>query len=154
MRKILNVLMLVLATVFCTSCLEGGLEDLPLAGDADIISVRAVSHRWISSDKEPSSGENKEKQASLTQKNTVDKENCSVTIQVSIPDGFPQDQITAVSVSKLVVDLNVSSAARVYPENGSAALGKPADWSKPNQYRIQAANGTEKLWTVTLTMAK
>lgn len=47
MRKILNVLMLVLATVFCTSCLEGGLEDLPLAGDADIISVRAVSHRIV-----------------------------------------------------------------------------------------------------------
>ena len=47
-----------------------------------------------------------------------------------------------------MVAVGLSTAARISPLNGSPTLGVPGDWSKPNTYVVDAANGTRKNWTI------
>jgi len=49
------------------------------------------------------------------------------------------------------VIVNISTAAIVSPIEGAPQFGKPGDWSKPNRYKVKAANGDEQIWTVSLT---
>ncbi|MDY3090391.1 MAG: hypothetical protein SOW66_04670 [Porphyromonas sp.] len=154
MKKIINILALVIVALVATSCLKSNLEPLPNAQDADILSVHGVAFRWIADVKDPASGENKVLQASLTQKSTIDKEQATVTINASIPRGFPADQLAAVEASKLVVTVNLPTACRATPLDGAPALGLSGDWTQPRKYKLTAADGTEKVWTITLTLSK
>lgn len=154
MKKILNILWMLLAAFLFSSCLKSGLEDLPEYGDADILSVSKVEYRYISEEIAPSSGQQLVKNATLSHKAEVDKEAGTVSITVTVPGSFPQGELASLSAKELVLSLNLSSAARITPLNGSAALGVPADWSKTNSYSVMAADGTKKNWEITLTLEK
>lgn len=154
MKKLLNIFLFSLLALISTSCLKGGLDELPNATGADIVSVNSVKHRWIGSNKNPASGELEVLERALTQQSVVNKEQSTLSITVRIPSGFPADQVAAVSTSKLIVALNLSSAAHIEAIEGAPALGIPGDWSKANKYRVRAGDGTEKIWTITLTLAK
>lgn len=154
MKKIFNLLACLVLALVATSCLKSNLEPLPNAQDADILSVHGVSFRWITNVKDPASGENKVQQASLTQKSSIDKAQATVTINASIPNGFPADQLSAVEASKLIVTVNLPTACRATPMEGAPALGVSGDWSQPRKYLLTAADGTTKVWTITLTLNK
>lgn len=154
MKKVLYSLFLLLAVVSLSSCLNSGLEDLPEYSDADILSVSRVEYRYVSDEIAPSSGQQLVKNVSLGQSSNINKENSTLTINVNIPDNFPAAERPNLSASALVVSLNISTAARIAPIEGSAVLGVPADWSKANKYIITAADGTQKEWTITLVLKK
>ncbi|MCS2665428.1 hypothetical protein NXV45_17015 [Phocaeicola vulgatus] len=44
--------------------------------------------------------------------------------------------------------MTVSTAARITPIEGSAALGSPDDWSTERKFSVKAANGNTKIWTI------
>ena len=48
----------------------------------------------------------------------------------------------------IVVMVNLSQGAICEPIDGSTALGVPGDWSKPNKYKVTAADGSVKIWTL------
>lgn len=154
MKKIMNSVLILFAVFLFSSCLNSGLEDLPEYSDALISSVSRVEHRYISDEVSNASGQPIVKFATLTHKSNIDKEAGTVLITVTVPDGFPTAQKSKISTKALVVSLNLSTAARIAPIEGSAALGVPADWSKANKYRVTAADGTKKDWSVSLTFTE
>ena len=144
-----------LLTVVSTSCLKHDLDELEVYSESDIVSVQGVYWRWLGSDKIPGSGEQQVLQKQLNVRNSkINKEGATLDFQYQVPSNFPKDQIDQVSASKLVVILNISPAAVIEPIEGSAVLGVPADWSKPNKYKVTAADGSSKIWTVSVSKAQ
>ena len=152
-RILLNVFTLLTVFLF-SSCLNSNLEDLPAFEEAEISSVNKVEYRYISDEISDASQQPIVKNVTLSHSITKDSDAGTLAISVKVPDNFPKDQLGNLSTSALVVSLNISSAARIAPMSGSATLGTPADWSKPNKYLITAANGNKKEWTITLTLNK
>ena len=155
MRKFLSIIAVMLLAVISTSCLKHDLDELEVYSESDIVSVQGVYWRWIGSDVIPGSGEQQVLQKQLNVRNAdLDKESATLNFQYAIPSNFPADQVSQVSASKLVVIFNISPAAVIEPLEGSAVLGVPADWSKPNKYKVTAADGSSKVWTVTVSKAQ
>lgn len=138
-----------------TSCISNGIDDRELFDGADITGLNGIYYRWIdSSVTNTGSGEPAVKQVTLQRGITIDAENLTVSLRCKAPSNFPASQAGKLSTSNLVVVLNISTASIIRPIDGSAKLGVPADWSKPNKYLVRAANGTEKIWTVTMELLK
>lgn len=154
MKRNIQVLWVLMITLLSTSCLTNNLKDIDTYEGNDISSVSGVYHRYYGTEKIPGSDELQVFQSQLQVINDVaiDKEAGTVDITVTLPTNFPADQKALVKTSNLVVVLNISTAAVIEPLDGSAKLGIPADWSKSNRYRVTAANGASKDWTVTLKL--
>lgn len=144
---VFNLLLMVMMFSF-TSCLTGGMDELPEYEDANITSVSAVRYRYISDEQSPAFGQNVVKEVNMTYKSDIDMMAASVKISVTTPANFPESELANLSKSNLLVAVGLSTAARISPTNGSATLGIPGDWSKPNTYTVTAANGTKKDWTI------
>ena len=151
MKKILNLILIAMSAVFLSSCLEHNLVDLDTYDEGNVTGVYGVYHRYYLGSTIPVNGERQVTQAALTVSNPVQDVNSSTySFDVSLPTNFPESERSSVNVSKLVVILNISTAAIIEPVDGSPTLGAPGDWSKPNRYKVTAADGSEKVWTVTL----
>ena len=57
MKKIFNIITILLLTVFTTSCLDSNLGDLDTYKGKDIIGIAGVYHRYYGSQTIPGSGE-------------------------------------------------------------------------------------------------
>ncbi|MFJ1490434.1 DUF5018-related domain-containing protein [Capnocytophaga canis] len=155
MRKFIYIILAIIA-VSVTSCLKKGLEDLPEFEENDITGINRVEYRFVSEQVSNASGQNVVKFVGLSIKgkpaiNNVDK---SITFEVTVPKAsgvFTDSERAKVSLNNLVVIVNLSTAARISPIEGSPKLGTPGDWSKPNKYIVEAANGNKAEWTIQIT---
>lgn len=154
MKRVIYHLFLAISLFSMTSCLTGGLEDLPVYEDANITSVSAVQYRYISDEKSPASGEYLVKDVNMTYTSEIDVDAGLVQISVSTPDNFPAEELGNLSTENLLIAVSISTAARITPEANSPKLGVPGDWSKPNNYVVEAANGTKKNWTIEIVSLK
>lgn len=136
-RNILSFILVLIAVSF-TSCLEHDMRDLPLYEDADITSVRFVRYRYVDT------GNN----IDLNFTTDIDNDAGTIKIKATARVDFPASELDNLSLNTLVLSVNLSTAARIFPDKGSTAFGLPGDWSKPNTYTVEAANGTTKKWTV------
>lgn len=135
-------------SLFLTSCWE----DLPAYGEAEITKV-GFYHRFAGPDKDAITGEPIMVETELSCQCEINSEDASVYVDVTVPDAngdFTETERNNVSQSKLWGYFNVSTAARVTPINNSPTLGTPGDWTSPHQYEIMAADGSKKIWTVTV----
>lgn len=148
MKKIVCNILFTLMTVLFSSCLTSGLEELDVYDGADITSVSSVRYRYITADKNPASGENEVKEVELIFTSNIDTEAEVVSISIKKPENFPPEELDNLSTSNLLVVVGVSTAARVFPQDGAPKLGTPGDWSKPNKFVVEAADGTKKTWTI------
>ena len=65
---------------------------------------------------------------------------------------FEYADITGVQkVEYRYISNEISTAAKITPLNGSPLLGVPGDWSKTNEYRVLAADGSVKDWKIQIT---
>lgn len=145
-------LSLLVILFFLSSCLDGNLEELDTYTGCEITSIQGVYYRYYSTETIPASGEQAVQQISLTVSNTEsESELGTLNFTVSIPSNFPESERGNVSSSGLVVVVNLSAAALIKPVGDAPTLGVPGDWSKPNQYKVTAANGDEKVWTLSMT---
>lgn len=148
-RYIFSFLAAVVSMVCLSGCLTHGIDDPDDVYDgADITSLQGVYYRY----KVTSDGETVVRQITLARAASIDTEENTMQIQCQAPTNFPEDQLANLKASELVVVLNISTASIIEPLDGSAVLGQPGDWSKPNKYQITAANGKKKVWTVTLEL--
>ncbi len=154
MKTFYKIAIIFVGVLLCTSCLESNLKDLDTYSGNDITSIYGVYYRYYTTEVNAASGEYQVKQTSLTVSNTViDTNSGTCTFDVSLPTNFPSDADPSdVSSTNLVVILNISTAAVIEPIGNAPALGTPGDWSKSNQYKITAANGDKKNWTITLSL--
>ena len=132
-----------------TSCLKGGLEDLPEYEEADIVGIQRVEYRYYSSNVSNIDGEYIVKKVTLGSNATIEDTTVSIDVTVPVAEGdFTEEERAKVSLDNIAVMASISTAARVTPLDGSPKLGVPGDWSKPNKYLVTAANGNEKEWTI------
>lgn len=141
-----------------TSCLTAGLDDLPEFDGADITGVQKVEYRFISDQISPSDGKPIVKFVDFPRTTSIDKEKRVISISVNVPaanpSSFPQNERDKCSTSELAVMISISTAARVYPVGDAPAFGKPGNWSQPNKYMVQAADGSKKEWIVQIVSFK
>ncbi len=145
----------ILSLVTCTSCIDSNLEDLDTYDGAEITSLYGVFYRYTTSTVMNVSGENQVKQATLSVTDrTVDSDAATLTVTCKPSSSFPSDQLANINSTNLIVVVNISTAATIAPLDGAPALGVPGDWSKANKYRVTAADGTTKDWTISVTFTK
>lgn len=150
MKKVINMIAVLLLAVISTSCLESNLDDLDTYKGNDITGVVGVYHRYYGTEVIPGSGEHKVLQVTLSSSNfQANEEAGTCQFDFKLPSNFPEAQKSEFTPSNIAVILSISSASICKPVEGAPTLGAPGDWSKPNKYEITAANGDKKVWTVT-----
>lgn len=147
MKSLKYIIIAVVAALFCSSCLESNMKDLEEYSGAEISSALAYYRYIDNSVTFPLSGAHAVKQVTLNVTSKVEGNNINVT--VAAPAGFNG----TISLSNIVIAVNISTAAVIAPAAGSPALGVPADWTSPHKYIVTAADGTTKEWTITVTLA-
>ena len=151
MKKILLYILSISVMFGLNSCLHYDLEELPSFDEANITSITGVQYRYFSDAISPVNGEKMVKYVTLKFSTTkIDPDNATCSFDVSAPSSFPADRLSDLGMDKLVVIVQLSTAARCAPVGDSPAFGVPGDWTKPNKYTITAADGTTKVWTVTV----
>ena len=150
MKKFLNILAAMMLAVISTSCLESNLEELEVYSGCEV-TQGYVYWRWITDDVHPGSEDNYVKQTEMTYSggggHSLDKVNQKLIIRYH--GGYvATSERPNINASKLVVALQVSTAAFVKPVGDAPALGVPGDWTKEHQYDVIAADGTTKRWTI------
>lgn len=142
------------AIFFLSSCLTHGLEELPTFDEANISNInfdfryKDPADKWID-------GEPVVKVIALTiLDRQIDDNAGTVSCRLKVPDtdnSFTDAIRAQVSLSNIVGKVNLSTAASISPIDNSPALGVPGDFSTPRKYRVTAANGSSKTWTITVT---
>lgn len=148
MKKLINIVLLVLLMSTVSSCLKSGLDELPAYSDAEITNVY-FEYRWWDEAKSQMAVK------TLTIKKQISADDNLVTCQLTVPDAggsFTAAIRQEVSLNKLIGYIDVSTAARVTPLNGAPKLGNPGDFSaKEFKYLVTAADGTKREWTIKIT---
>lgn len=147
------LMLLTVCLPFMAACSKA---ELPAYEEAEITKVGAY-HRFYSGDKDALTGENIVAERELESNYTIDSDNGLASTVLTIPGAsgsFTETERAKVSLSNLVVYINVSTAARVTPMEGSPRFGVPADWTKEHKYTVMAADGTTKIWTVKVSLNK
>lgn len=132
-------------------------EDLPAYEEADITGVQFY-YRWANNtgnDKDPITGEPMVREQRLNASATIDQENGTVNVTISVPAANDNGYFTTavrdgVEQNYLVGQVSLSTAARIAPADGNKVLGVPDDWTKPHNFVVTAADGTKKNWTITV----
>lgn len=125
-------------------------EDLPTYEEAEISAVQFY-YRWAGDAKDPITQEPVVKEVRLNTTSDVDSGSATIHATVTVPEAggdFTEAIRNQVSTSKLWGQVTVSTAARITPVEGSAALGTPDDWSTERKFSVKAANGSTKIWTI------
>lgn len=151
MKKYLFILFAFIGCMTMTSCLESGWEELDTYDGTEITGLVGVYSRYIDTSASiPASGQNKVIQTQLNTANVQnDAEAHTLSFDVTVPDSYTGP---AVDAKALVVVVNLSTAAVVEPIEGAPKFGVPGDWTKPNKYKVTAANGDTQIWTVTASL--
>ena len=147
------LMLLLMCMPLIASCSKA---DLPAYEEAAIPKVGAY-HRFYSGDKDALTGENIVAQKELDRTNDIDSDNGIATAVFTIPAAggkFTEAERAKVSLNNLVVYVNISTAARVTPLDGSPKFGVPADWTQEHKYSVMAADGTKKIWTIKVSLNK
>lgn len=149
MKKIINSLLALISIFIFSSCMNQGLDDLPTYSEAEISNIKFEYRWWDETNK-------KMRVQELTTNRSIDKDNAQIDCKLTVPpvnNTFKSEIREKVTLSNLVASVDISTAARVQPVNGSPTLGIPADYSKKKMsYKVTAADGkTVKVWEITIT---
>lgn len=139
----------ILFSVGLVSCMNGGLEDLPVYQDAEITAFN-FEYRYATS--VGGDGEKMQIQELVTD-TQIDTDRNIVTCLISVPNPnntFTEIEKSKVSLKNIVGYASISTAATIYPIDDAPQLGKRNDFSKKTyKYEVIAADGvTRKVWTL------
>ena len=85
---------------------------------------------------------------------TVDTAHSTINLAVTVPPvkgSFDAVQRAKVSQDHLWCYMDVSTAATVTPVGDAPAPGYFGDFTKPQQYKVTAADGSSQVWTLVIT---
>lgn len=142
-----------LLLLFCLPLLTACWEDLP-AYDGANITKASFYHRFAGPNKDQLTGEPIMVERELTCTSTIDTTAATVDVAVVVPvaqGSFTEEERAKVTQSKLWGYVQLSTAARIFPESGTQPLGSADDWTKEHKFKVQAANGNTKIWTIRIS---
>lgn len=148
MKNLIKFSLILLIIGGTASCLKHNLPDYPTWKDSAVEKVY-VEYRYESS--KEMHGEPIVTSKNMDVEQTIDTVNATVNITVTIPeadDSFTEEERSKVSQDNLWVYLDISTAAIIEPLDDTPELGDPANLNEPLNYRITAANGDERDWTI------
>lgn len=125
-------------------------EDLPAYDGTDITKV-GFYYRFAGPNKDTQTNEPIMVEKELNCNYDIDADAAVVNVDVTVPAAqgtFTEEERAKVTQSKLWGYVTLSTAARIFPENGTNALGTPDDWTKEHKFKVAAADGTSKIWTI------
>lgn len=140
-------LMLLGLTLF-SSCLKKGLPEFE-NWDLNNIDNIYIEHRY-ESDK-ILNGKPVVAYQRLTAQRTVDEASATIDLKIQVPlasGTFTEAVREKVVQNHLWVYMDISTAAKIVPLDGSPNLGDPIDLTKEHQYQVTAANGVAKVWKI------
>ena len=151
--KYIVFLSLIVITVFSTSCLEMGLEEIENAHDAEIINIK-FEHRWAEEIVQAEENANSQPLyqlavvslpvniVSVSENNVIE---CEIIVPAAgSPGNFTTAEREKVTLSSIVGMATISTAATIEPIGDSPVLGKRGDFSKEVKYLVTAADGINK----------
>ncbi|MFA6795160.1 MAG: hypothetical protein WCR50_06690 [Proteiniphilum sp.] len=154
-KNIVSVLSGMALAFALTSCLTSNTEIIEEYADNSINEVAGVWYRYVTT---PSSASTREVLVKVELNGitrTIDKEARIVSIRVAPTAGrlnsIPEPARNQLGIDNVAVVVVLPTAARIFPIGDSPKLGVNGDWSKPNKYMVQAANGDQAEWTIHIT---
>ena len=148
MKTLKLLSLLVCSALLCVGCLKKGLPEYE-NWDLNLIQNVYVEYRY-ESDK-ISNGKPVIAYQRLNVTRTTDEANNIINLAVSVPAAsasFPAAVRNNVVQTNLWMYVDISTAAKIVPLDGSPRLGDPMDLTKEHKYKVIAANGDEKVWTI------
>lgn len=146
-----NILLVILLTLF-TACLTNNLDELPVYDESNVTNVGFLYR--FTSDEKGANNELKVKEITLSlDEKAINNDKASIVVSLKIPavsKEFTQEERDKVNLKNIIVYFNVSTAANVEPIDGSPELGVPGDFAQLRKYKVIAANGDSKVWTLTI----
>lgn len=131
------------------SCIDWGLDELPLHKDAEIISF-AFEYRYTVINV---NGFERLEYRILTNTMTISDGQVTNVLTIPPPSGtFTAEIASQIDLDNIVGYASVSNAATIAPVDGPV-LGKIGDFSQPVRYKVTAPSGANKIWTVTTTLS-
>ncbi len=151
MKTYINLLFASILILFLsTSCLESGLDELPLLDGAEIKNVNFEYRYSIKN----TNGFEKMEYKVLTTTTTFNGTAIDCKVKIPAPSGTFTSQIASqVNLTNIVGYFDVSLAAVVEPVENSPVLGKIGNFSQPCTYKVTAANGKSANWTLNVSLA-
>ena len=150
MKKYFIYIFVLLAACMLPSCLNMNLEDLPAYSEAEILDFK-FEYRWY----DESVGLGRMYVQDLTVSSLViTSESAMVSLDLTVPaasENFPVSERDKVTLANIVGYCDISTAAVIAPVGNAPRLGVIGDFSEQEMsYKVTAADGTEKTWTVTI----
>ncbi|CAL1518967.1 DUF5018-related domain-containing protein [Chitinophaga sp. MM2321] len=137
--------------ILFSSCLKKDLPALPLWNGTQITNVY-FEYRYLDT-ANVWQGAPVVAYKSLDATKTVDSAHATISISITVPPvsgSFDAAQRAKVSLDHLWCFMDLSTAASVVPVNDAPAQGFFGDFSKPQQYKVTAADGSSQVWTLTV----
>lgn len=146
MKRIYHILVLSILVILNTSCLKSGLDELEAYDLNDITNVRFEYRWWDESDQRMRIME-------MNVDKNIDKSKKEISCNISVPEAtktFTSDIRGQVSLSKLAINVDASTASRISPVGNAPVMGTfPGDFSaKEFTYKVTAGNGDAVNWTI------
>lgn len=154
MKRQIRLNIAVVATLIITmlsSCLK---KDLPVYPEFDANEITLVNVEYRFNGSQMMNGQPVVAYQKLTVAQTIDKTSNTINVVITVPPAsgeFTAEERAKVSQNKLWFYMNISTAAKISPVEGTPALGDPSDATKPLKYVVKAANGASKAWTINVT---
>jgi hypothetical protein len=151
-KRVLNIINLFVISFCMVSCLEHDLDSLPAYDMAEIEDFD-FEYRWVQKDTIKSDGKvidirDQVHVETLDASFDVDTNTNVISTTVSPSGNFPNFVIETISLKKLWGYAKISIASSIDPVGDSPVLGKPQDYSNGAKYKVTAANGQVKEWTL------
>ncbi|RNC63353.1 hypothetical protein D7D25_16960 [Proteiniphilum sp. X52] len=154
-NKIFLILSSMALSLFLSSCLTSNTEVIEEYADNSINDVAGVWYRYITTEGGTSTREVLVKVELDGITKTIDKEARKVMIRVAPSESrlnsIPDPARSKMGIDNVAVVVVLPTAARIFPIGDAPKLGTNGDWSKPNKYMVQAANGDQAEWTIHIT---
>lgn len=150
MKIKLNVTLVILfGLMSLTSCLNSNLPDYP---EYDLNEVTKVyfEYRWLGNN--TLFGDPVVSTQALIASQTIKNDSVFLSLQVPSANSAFRDTVKAkVTVSNIWCYADISTAATIKPIDNAPTLGSAGDFSVPRQYKVTAANGNSRIWTIVIT---
>ncbi len=141
-------MLILLSGVFLTSCLK---NDLPKYENWDLNLIDNVYVEYRYEGDQEYNGQPVVEYMRLNVNKTVDEANNTILLDITVPNAtgsFTDAERVKVVQTHLWMYMDISTAATIEPVGNAPKLGDVADLTQPYQYKVTAANGDAKTWTI------
>ena len=135
-----------------SSCLKKDLPALPLWNGTEVTNVY-FEYRYLDTTN-LWQGAPVAAYQTLDVTRTVDTAHATINLVVTVPPvkgSFDAAQRAKVVQDHLWCYMDVSTAATIAPVGDAPAPGYFGDFTKPQQYKVAAADGSSQVWTLVIT---